>query len=78
MTLEKGMKAATEATVNGLQEVNRLAELIKFQAKSFLRSSQAVRRKRTFCAGWIVVRRRRAGREASLSIFGALNLFAAQ
>jgi hypothetical protein len=53
-------KPATEATVNGLQEVIRLAELIKFQPKSFLRASQADRRKRTFCPGWIVVRWRRS------------------
>jgi hypothetical protein len=59
MTASKKARPATEATVNGLQEVDRLAEPIKFQAKAFLRSSQAARRKRTFCAGRIVVRRRR-------------------
>jgi predicted DNA-binding transcriptional regulator AlpA len=61
-------KPATEATVNGLQEVDRLAELINLQARPFLRSSQAVRCKRTLCAGRIVVRRSR-GRSQSILVY---------
>jgi hypothetical protein len=60
MTLQRSVEPATVVAVNGLQEVDRLAGLIAFQAGLFSRTSQAVYRTRT---RWIVVRgRRRASR----------------
>jgi hypothetical protein len=55
MNLQKSVEPATVVAVNGLQEVDRLAELIAFQAGL----SQAVYRTRTRHTRWIVVRWRR-------------------
>jgi hypothetical protein len=54
MNLQKSVEAAAVVAVNGLQEVDRLAELIAFQAAL----SQAVYRTRTRHTRWIVVRSR--------------------
>lgn len=59
MTLQKSVKPATEATVNGLQEVDPLDGLINFQARLLSRTSQVSYRTRIFHTRWIVVRRQR-------------------
>jgi hypothetical protein len=58
MTLQKSVEPTTVVEVNGLQEVDRLAELIAFQAAFFSRTSQAVYRTRTRRTRWMIVRRR--------------------
>jgi hypothetical protein len=59
MTSQKSVKPATEATVNGLQEVDRLDGLINFQDGLFSHTSQVVYRTRTRRSRWIIVRRKR-------------------
>jgi hypothetical protein len=62
------VEPATVAAVNGLEEVDRLAGLIIFKRRLFLRTLQAVyrtRTRRTRRTRWIVARRRR---DASRSI----------
>jgi hypothetical protein len=39
MTVQKGVKPATAPTVNGLQEVDRHAQQIKFEVNHFLGDS---------------------------------------
>jgi hypothetical protein len=59
MKLQKSVVPAAVVAVNGLQEVDRLAGLIAFQAGLISRTSQAVSRTRTHPTRPIVVRRRR-------------------
>jgi hypothetical protein len=58
MTLQKSVEPTTVVEVTGLQEVDRLAGLIAFQAAFFSRTSQAVYRTRTRRTRWMIVRRR--------------------
>jgi hypothetical protein len=68
MTLQKSVKPASEATVNGLQEVDRLDGLINFQARLLSRTSQVSYRTRIFHTHWIIVRRRR-GSPRSIPVY---------
>jgi hypothetical protein len=68
MTLQKSMEPAAVVAVNGLQEVDRLAGLIAFQAGLISRTSQAVYRTRTHQTRSIVVRRRR-GASRSIPVY---------
>jgi len=72
MTAQRSVKPATEATVNGLQEVDRLDGLINFQARLLSRTSQAVYRTRTRHTRWIVVRSRR-GASRSIPVYVLLD-----
>jgi hypothetical protein len=72
MTLQKSVEPATVVAVNGLQEVDRLAGLIAFQAGLFSRTSQAVYRALTQQKRWIVVRRRRRA-SRSIPVYVLLN-----
>jgi hypothetical protein len=72
MTAQRSVKPATEATVNGLQEVDRLNGLIAFQARLFSHTSRAVYRTRTRHTRWIVVRWRR-GASRSIPIYVLLD-----
>jgi hypothetical protein len=55
MIMQKSVKPATAATVNGLQEIDQLGRRISVKAKSFTRISQEIRRYRIIRAHWIVV-----------------------
>jgi hypothetical protein len=68
VNLQKGVEPATVVAVNGLQEVDWLAELIAFQAGL----SQAVYRTRTRHTRWIVVRWRR-GASRSIPVYVLLD-----
>jgi hypothetical protein len=58
MILHMSVEPETVVAAKRLQEADRLAGLIAFQAAFFSRTSQAVYRTRTRRTRWIVVRRR--------------------
>jgi hypothetical protein len=56
MNAPASAKPATEATVNGLQEADRLGRQIDFTANTTFRITQDGHRVRTIRAHWVVVR----------------------